>query len=148
MASLSNAVGTQDTDMQELSCVLIPVHGERLLLPNVCVAEIVPWRRFKILEKGPTWCVGYVGWRGHTIPVVHFAGFGDDGEPWRQSSRCLVIMNRSRNPSAPAFYAIAAEGLPRMMQLDSEDLNRDHDNLKKNIEREKNLCKRYEVRGS
>lgn len=29
--------------------------------------------------------------------------------------------------------------------VDSEDLNRDHDNLKKNIEREKNLCKRYEV---
>ncbi len=117
-------VGAMTDNSDELSCVLIPVYGEQLLLPNVCVAEIVPWRRFKVLDEGPAWCMGFVGWRGHKVPVLHFAGFGQEGEPWRHSARCLVVMNRSRNPAAPAFYAFAAEGLPRMMQLLSDDLEK------------------------
>ena len=56
-------------DLTELSCVLIPLDGARLLLPNISVAEILPWRRVKALNDGPDWCLGLLGWRGETIPV-------------------------------------------------------------------------------
>ena len=39
-------------DLTELSCVLIPLDGTRLLLPNISVAEILPWRRVKVLADG------------------------------------------------------------------------------------------------
>ena len=56
----------------ELSCVLIPLQQGQLLLPAVCVAEIMPWRRIKVLEDMPSWCLGLLGWRGETVPVLRF----------------------------------------------------------------------------
>ena len=32
-------------DAKELACVMIPLANTHLLLPNVTVAEILPWRR-------------------------------------------------------------------------------------------------------
>ncbi|MEM9621101.1 MAG: chemotaxis protein CheW [Pseudomonadota bacterium] len=120
---MSNVALLDAGETEDLSCVMIPTLGEQLLLPNICVAEIVPWRRLKVAEDGPEWLMGYVGWRGQTIPVLHFAQFAGSTAPADGQPRCLVVMNRSRTPSAPAFYALAAEGLPRMLQLAEDDLS-------------------------
>lgn len=119
---MSNAaMALRQDDASELSCVVIPIAGRQLLLPNVCVAEIMPWRRIKTVKDRAEWCMGYLGWRGQTIPVLNFAGF--DAQPVRiQSGRCMIVMNRARNSTGPAFYALVAEGLPRMVQLTEEDL--------------------------
>lgn|GEM_PF-781318 len=109
-------------DPNELSCVIIPTHQAQLLLPNVCVAEIMPWRRIKTLSEAPSWCMGLVGWRGQTLPVVHFASFADPSGKPPAAARCLVVMNRARTSRGPSFYALAAVGLPRMVQLVADDL--------------------------
>ncbi len=36
-------------DAKELACVMIPLADTHLLLPNVTIAEILPWRRIKPL---------------------------------------------------------------------------------------------------
>lgn len=109
-------------EVSELSCVMIPLKGAQLLLPNVCVAEILPWRRVKALSDTPPWCLGLLGWRGEMVPVVRFETLnGAPGEA-RKSGRCMVVMNRARNARGLPFYALAAEGLPRMVQLTSDDL--------------------------
>lgn len=118
---MSTAVAVAD-DANELSCVVIPTPGQQLLLPNVCIAEIMPWRRIKPLQGAPSWCMGLVGWRGRTVPVLNYGGFNDAQAAAPTSARCLVVMNRSRNPSGPAFYAFAAVGLPRMLQLLDDDV--------------------------
>jgi chemosensory pili system protein ChpC len=109
-------------DIDELASVVIPTPGASLLLPNVCVAEIVPWRRIKPLDDGPTWCMGFVGWRGQVLTVVNFASLNDPNVPPPTAARCLVVMNRSRTNQGPAFYALAAQGLPRMLQLLEDDV--------------------------
>ena len=109
-------------ELSELSCVMIPLKDTQLLLPNVCVAEILPWRRVKALSDTPPWCLGLLGWRGEMVPVVRFETLnGAPGEP-RKSGRCMVVMNRARNERGLPFYALATEGLPRMVQLTSDDL--------------------------
>jgi len=107
----------------ELSCVLIPTPGVQLLLPNVCIAEIVPWRRIKSAPDRPAWCMGFFGWRGQNIPVMHYASIGGQSMAVPASARCLVVMNRARSAAGPAFYALAADGLPRMLQLVDDDLH-------------------------
>lgn len=111
----------------ELSCVVIPAGKRRLLLPNVCVAEIVPWRRIKEVRDTPDWCLGITGWRGITIPVLNYAAF--TGEAATATPRCLVVMNRARSREGQPFYAMAAEALPYMVQLSDEDLRGDNSNL-------------------
>lgn len=114
------AVVAEDT--LELSCVLIPLEGTQLLLPNVCIAEILPWRRVKALSDTPPWCLGLLGWRGEMVPVVRFETMNGHPGPARKSGRCMVVMNRARNARGLPFYAFAAEGLPRMVQLTADDL--------------------------
>jgi len=110
-------------ELSELSCVLIPLNDAALLLPNVCVAEILPWRRVKTVPNLPPWCLGMLGWRGELVPVVRFERLNDDQFEDRKMGRCMVIMNRTRLADGIPFYAIAAEGLPRMLQLAEDDLS-------------------------
>ncbi len=119
---MASAVAEQMSDQGELSCVLIPTEGQNLLLPNVCVAEIVPWRRIKFLKEGPSWCLGFTGWRGLTIPVVSYSGFAEQQEHVPQA-RCLVVMNRARTSDSIPFYALAAQSLPYMVALTQDDLS-------------------------
>ena len=109
-------------ELSELSCVMIPLQGSQLLLPNVCVAEILPWRRVKALSDTPPWCLGLLGWRGEMVPVVRFETLNGASGDARKSGRCMVVMNRARNERGLPFYALAAEGLPRMVQLTADDL--------------------------
>ncbi len=106
----------------ELSCVLIPLlEGRQLLLPSVCVAEIMPWRRIKVLPDAPNWCLGLLGWRGEVVPVIRFEHLNRAHPDERRAGRCLVVMNRTGGAALP-FYAFAAEGLPRLVQLSDSDL--------------------------
>ena len=111
-------------EQMALSCVMIPLAGTQLLLPNVCVAEIVPWRRIQPMKHGPDWCLGLLGWRGENIPVIRYEvlnGAGRASEP--KAGRCMVVMNRARSAEGPAFYALAADRLPKMVQLNDNDIS-------------------------
>lgn len=110
---------------EELACVLIPLCGTQLLLPQVCVAEILPWRRIKTLNGAPDWCLGVLGWRGEAVPVVRFERLNQSRQEVPSLGRCLVIMNRTSEDAALPFYALAAEGLPRLVQVAGTDLASD-----------------------
>ena len=117
-----------DVNDTELGCVVIPVDGTQLLLPNVCVAEILPWRRIKPGADEPAWCMGFTSWRGQVLPVLNYAGFANPTQR-TLTARCLVVMNRSQKADGQAFYALAGETLPRMVQLVGEDLTPKKDAL-------------------
>lgn len=109
----------------ELSCILIPLRDRQLLLPSVCVAEIMPWRRIKTQQGLPNWCLGLLGWRGEAVPVARFEALNEPSEEAPTQGRCLVVMNRTGAGPA-SFYALAAEGLPRLVQLADDDLRDDN----------------------
>ena len=109
----------------DLACVLIPLQGSQLLLPSVCVAEILPWRRIKAIEGAPDWCIGLLGWRGEVVPVVRFERLNQPHSDAPALARCLVVMNRTGDNGALPFYALAADGLPRLVQLSDGDLGDD-----------------------
>ena len=110
------------SESSELACVLIPVGSTLILLPNVTVAEILPWRRVKPLENGPDWCLGVIGWRGKTIPVVSYDLINGSDAISRRTGRCLTVMNRARTRDGKAFYAMAAQGLPRLLRIAPADV--------------------------
>lgn len=105
----------------EMSCVLIPLERAQLLLPSVCVAEIMPWRRIKTVPDLPDWCLGLLGWRGETVPVVRFERLNNPENGRGTPGRCLVVMNRTGGGATP-FYALAADALPRLLQLSESDV--------------------------
>lgn len=109
-------------DETELACVLIPLGAMQLLLPNVSVAEITPWRRLKAWEASPDWCIGLLGWRGETVPVLDFEALSNPDAAGTERGRCLLIMNRARSSVGRPFYCLVSAGLPRLVHLTPADL--------------------------
>ena len=103
--------------------MMIPLADTHLLLPNVSVAEILPWRRIKLLPDAPPWCLGLLGWRGESVPVIQFETLNGASPNLAGSrGRCLLIMNRARRVQGRAFYCLASAGLPRIVHLTDDDL--------------------------
>lgn len=110
---------------EEVQCVVIPLAQCSLLLPNVCVAEILPWRRIKPLPDAPDWFAGVLGWRGEMLPVVDFDSLAGNATEQEAGGRCLIVMNRSSAARGTSFYALLATGLPRLLAVAGEDLESD-----------------------
>ena len=110
-------------DSTELACVLIPLGTTQLLLPNVSIAEIIPWRRLKAWDTSPDWCIGLLGWRGEAVPVLEFEALRNSVEARAERGRCLVIMNRARSSVGRPFYALVSASLPRLVHLTAGDMD-------------------------
>lgn len=112
------------SEADELACVLVSVHGARLLLPGVTVAEVVKMQRIRPVKTSPDWHLGLLPWRGHILPVLSFEHLLDpEAEvPPPRVNDALLVMNRTRPRSEPEFYALLIRGLPRMVWLNDQDL--------------------------
>jgi chemosensory pili system protein ChpC len=54
----------------EVRSVLIPLAENRLLLPNVVVAEVMDYQKPEARDNTPEWFIGDLSWRGTRVPVV------------------------------------------------------------------------------
>jgi len=52
-------------------CLLIPISGGQLLLPNSVVAEVFPYNEpERVAENQPNWLLGLIDWRNQRIPLL------------------------------------------------------------------------------
>src|ERR1700689_4185503 len=58
----------------ELYSLLVPLSGERLIVPRACVAEVIGYQPPAQMTNAPPWYAGLVVWRGRSVPVVSFEG--------------------------------------------------------------------------
>ena len=93
------AVESEDAD--EVGCVLIPLRECSLLLPDVSVAEILPWRRVRAVNDVPVWCLGLLGWRGEAIPVLRYEVLNGAEATARKAARCMIVLNRMASGQGP-----------------------------------------------
>jgi len=106
----------------DINCLLLPIGQLGLLVPSVCVAEVLPWRRIREVSDAPEWFLGTLAWRGDAIPVVRFETINGAADLSAPKNECVAVMNRCRSAHGEAFYAIATDGLPRMVQVGEEDI--------------------------
>ncbi len=72
----------------EVATLLIPMHGKQWVVPNVTVAEVIPFVEPEA-EEGPSWYLGRFSWRGLSVPVVSFETLNE--EPYISQSSSLVV---------------------------------------------------------
>ncbi len=58
----------------ELYSLLVPLAGERLIVPRACVAEVIGYQPPAEMTNAPPWYLGVVSWGGQSVPVVSFEG--------------------------------------------------------------------------
>ena len=114
-------------EITQIATLLIPISGRHLVLPNVAVAEIIPFRDPLTTGDVPTWFMGFFEWRSSQVPLISFEAVNDEPFAGRGYGRRIAILNNvTGDPNLP-FVGIVTEGLPRLLRLAAEEIGDDTD---------------------
>lgn len=106
----------------DIRSVLIPVTGERILLPNATVAEVITYAAPDAVEGTPDWVLGRVVWRGWRVPVFSLpmlAGWSA-GEN-EAGAKIAILKALGGNPDMP-FMAMVTQGFPRLVTVTADSM--------------------------
>lgn len=111
----------------QIATLLIPVGGKQLVLPNVAVAEIIPFVEPVPEDDVPTWYLGSFTWRNTLVPLVSFEAINDEPFATRSHNRRIAILNNVIGDPTLPFCGILTEGLPRLMRLLPDEIANDEE---------------------
>ncbi|MFY0639901.1 MAG: chemotaxis protein CheW [Bermanella sp.] len=111
---------TSDQQTNEaLPCLLIPMKGGRIVLPNVTMAELIPYQAPQTTSAEAPWLVGVIEWRGTMIPVISYEDFcGQRSAPQGQDLRVAVVNAPNGESGSLRFFGIVTQGIPSLIKLE------------------------------
>lgn len=105
-----------------VKCLLLPVSGPSMVVPNAAVAELITQNTVEAVDDAPDWLLGRGSWRGLDIPLIAFDRLiGERDEPPPSSGRFVVLFGVEQD-GAPAFYGVRIERLPRSETVDRDNV--------------------------
>ena len=107
----------------ELYSLLIPLEGERLLVPRVCVAEVIMFSSPERASEGddlPSWCLGRVEWNGRRVPVVSFEGISGDETQKRTGRTRIAIFHAIGKDLKIGYFGINTQGFPQLVRVNRD----------------------------
>jgi chemosensory pili system protein ChpC len=110
------------TDETELYSLLIPLEGERLIVPRACVAEVV---RFSIPDHeagAHAWMLGTINCNGRQLPVVSFEGALGKDVPQASGRTRIVVFYASTGQLKTGFFGVLTQGFPQLVRVNRDVL--------------------------
>jgi len=115
---MSQAVAPQNSP-SSLTGLLVPLTDRTLLLPNVAVAELIPYRAPQVSAGMPSWFLGQIAWRDLRLPLLSFEAASDGRASVSPGARVAVINALGGRP-AVKFIAVLVQGIPRSIKVGAE----------------------------
>lgn len=115
---------------KELYSLLIPLKQERLLVPRMCVAEVIAFAETtaELDDTVPSWYLGTVDWNGRQLPVVTFDGSrADDAGQKKRSRTRIVVFHAITGQLKGGYYGILTQGFPQLVRVNADVLTYDSD---------------------
>lgn len=113
---------------REIKCLLLPLAGAPLILPNTAIAEIIAHQDISANDDTPDWFLGTTGWRGGEIPLIDFERLcGDRDDAARENSGHFAVLHGIGATHSLGFYGLRIESLPRTETANPERLRPDPD---------------------
>lgn len=106
----------------DIRSVLIPLTGERVLLPNATVAEVITYSTPEAVPDAPEWVMGRVVWRGWWVPVFSLPMLGGWAARENEAGAKIAVLKAlGGNPDMP-FMAMVTQGFPRLVTVTADSL--------------------------
>ena len=107
----------------QVKCIALNVNEDKLLLPNAAVAEIVPIKNIINVANKPAWMLGYLDWRGNSVPLVSFEAMGGVRMPSLASGtiKAAILITVGEDKSLP-FISILVQGSPSILNVKEEEM--------------------------
>ncbi|ARN73711.1 chemotaxis protein CheW [Oceanicoccus sagamiensis] len=109
----------------ELATLLIPMSGKQLVLPNVSVAEIIPYIEPQADDDKPDWYLGAFNWRNTDVPLVSFEAMNGESSGGQGKDRRIAVLNGLVDNQRLPFCGIVTEGVPRLMRIMPDEVSAD-----------------------
>ncbi|MAK91410.1 MAG: chemotaxis protein CheW [Oceanospirillaceae bacterium] len=113
---------TKTETPNQVDCLLIPLKDKNLLLPNVTVAEIIPFSHLLTTASSVDWMLGRLDWRGTPVPVVCYEMLNQQAAPAPNPNARFAVVNGVGNHAAMPFFAILVQGIPRLVHINEKDI--------------------------
>jgi chemosensory pili system protein ChpC len=132
---MTNSQVAKSSQVADIPCLLLPLHGRLLLVPTVTVAEMVPMAPYQDAEEdSPDWLLGYFQWRGQDVPLLSFERLAGEAETSVVAKGRVAVLNNTGVSDGLPFIAVPTTGIPRMSRVSPEDIKEDPDAPKKPFE--------------
>jgi chemosensory pili system protein ChpC len=109
----------------ELYSLLVPLAGERLIVPRACVAEVIGYLAPAEMTNAPPWYAGVVSWSGRSVPVVFFEGAFGQTLPIVSSRTRIVMFHAAGSALQAGYFGILTQGFPQLVRVNAEILRPD-----------------------
>lgn len=110
-----------ESQQEIIASLYLPIHNDKLLLPNVSVAEVVDYQEPTKTTDAPDYFLGSVRWRGLNVPVISFEiAKGKATCKTSDTARIAVINAIGPQRDKLPFIAIVTQGIPRLVKVSSE----------------------------
>jgi chemosensory pili system protein ChpC len=106
-------------DAESLTGLLMPLADRMLLMPNVAVAELIPYRAPQAVQGMPAWFLGQVQWRDLSLPLLSFeAASSGQAQPVSNTAR-VAVLNAVGGRDHVKFIALLVQGIPHSIKVDA-----------------------------
>ncbi|AOE82853.1 chemotaxis protein CheW [Pseudomonas sp. TCU-HL1] len=115
---MSEVATTQNTS-NSLTGLLLPLSDRTLLVPNVALAELIPYRAPQAAQGLPSWLLGQVAWRDLRLPLLSFEAAAG-GEAKVGTGARVAVLNALGGRPHVKFIALLLQGIPRSLKLEAD----------------------------
>lgn len=116
------------SEQKELYSLLIPLRGERLLVPRMCVAEVITYTEARpdTEADSPDWFLGTIDWNGRRLPVVSLDRGEDEQAGARKATRSRIVVFHALSGSLKGgYYGILTQGFPQLVRVNPDVIQLD-----------------------
>ena len=107
---------------EELYSLLVPLVGDRLIVPRACVAEVVRFTRPERRESPHSWMSGTINWNGRELPVVSFEGTLGKDVPAVTGRTRVVVFLASTGQLNSGYFGVLTQGFPQLVRVNRDVL--------------------------
>ena len=111
-------------EAKELYSLLIPLQSERLLVPRMCVAEVIAFADAARSrdDAAPDWYLGAIEWNNRRLPVVSFDGQRSDERRTKRNRTRVVVFHAITQELKGGYYGILTQGFPQLVRVNADVL--------------------------
>lgn len=107
----------------EIRGVILQCAGERVLLPNATVAEVMSRVTLSPApQDSPAWLAGQLNWQGFELPVVAFGIFAGLDESLASATHKVVVLKGLSHADTLPYYAMLTESFPQLIAVARDGL--------------------------
>lgn len=109
---------------KELYSLLIPLRDARLLVPRMCVAEVIAFADAARSrdDAAPDWYLGAIEWNNRRVPVVSFDATNGEERKTKRSRTRVVVFHAITQELKGGYYGVLTQGFPQLVRVNADVL--------------------------